>query len=314
MKRTQHGVALITAILIVALAAIAAAAVLSSANLAIHRTQNLQESELAWWYVDGVEGWVKTILQRDAEVNKYDSMRDVWATPVDFLPVDEGGLRGGVSDLQGRFNINNLAVTDPPRYQKELAVFSRLFALATEGDEYQAHAIADAIRDYVDSNSEPTGSDGAEDSDYLGMDPARRVPNQPMASISELLLVKGMTPVLYARLAPYLCALPKIGTTINVNTASPLLLRALTEHPNAELERFTEERLKTPAENISELFNTRQVFGADDPQELMGTGSEFFELQVEAFIGSGKVQLYSFYYRPGTNGTPLVYGRSTFTE
>ncbi|HET8881661.1 MAG TPA: hypothetical protein VFM56_05745, partial [Solimonas sp.] len=123
----------------------------------------------------------------------------------------------------------------------------------------------------------------------------------------------GMTPALYARLAPYLCALPKIGTTINVNTASPLLLRALAHNPGAEFERFLEERLKTPAEHISELFNARQVFGAGDPQELMSTGSEFFELQVEAYIGTGRVQLYSFYYRPG-NGTPLVYGRSTFTE
>src|SRR3546814_13490993 len=89
------------------LAAIAAAAILSSANLAIHRTQNLQESELAWWYVDGVESWVKTILLRDAEINKYDSLGDIWAMPVDFLPVDEGGLRGGVTDLQGRYNLNN---------------------------------------------------------------------------------------------------------------------------------------------------------------------------------------------------------------
>ncbi|NGY06308.1 type II secretion system minor pseudopilin GspK [Solimonas terrae] len=313
MKRRQNGVALITAILIVALAAIAAAAVLSSANLAIHRTQNLQESELAWWYADGVESWVRTILQRDAEMNKYDSLRDIWAMPVDFLPVDEGGLRGGVSDLQGRFNLNNLADTNPQRYEHELAVFTRLFGLATEGDEYQAHAIADAIRDYIDSDSQPTGSDGAEDSDYLGMDPARRVPNRPMASVSELLAVKGVTPVLYGKLAPYLCALPKIGTTINVNTASPLLMRALTPNPGAELDQFLEDRLQKPAEKIDELFNARKVFGATDPQELMGTGSEFFELQVEAYIGSGRVQLYSFYYRPGS-GTPLVYGRSTFTE
>src|SRR3546814_19886520 len=103
MKRAQHGIALITAIFIVALAAIAAAAILSSANLAIHRTQNLQESELAWWYVDGVESWVKTILLRDAEHNKYDSMGDIWAMPVAFLPVAEGGLRGGVTGLPGGY-------------------------------------------------------------------------------------------------------------------------------------------------------------------------------------------------------------------
>lgn len=313
MKRKQKGVALITAILIVTLAAIAAAAILSSANLAIHRTQNLQESELAWWYVDGVESWVKTILQRDAELNHYDSLRDIWAMPVDFLPVDEGGLRGGVTDLQGRYNLNNLAVSDPPRYAIELSVFTRLFELATGGDEYQARGIADAVHDYVDANSEPTGSDGAEDSEYLGLDPARRVPNNLMASVTELLAVKGMTPALYGKLAPFLCALPKTRTTINVNTASPTLMHALTPNPGAELDQFLQDRLKDPAEKISELFNSRKVFGASDPQELMGTGSEFFELQAEAYIGSGRVQLYSFFYRPGS-GTPLVYGRSTFTE
>lgn len=314
MKRAQHGVALITAIFIVALAAIAAAAILSSANLAIHRTQNLQESELAWWYVDGVESWVKTILQRDAEINKYDSLRDIWAMPVDFLPVDEGGLRGGVTDLQGRYNLNNLAATDPPVYQQQLTVFTRLFQLATEGDEYQARGMADAIRDYVDTNSEPTGSDGAEDADYLGLDPARRVPNNLMVSVTELLAIKGMTPTLYGKLAPYLCALPKIGTTINVNTASPLLMRALTPSPGAELDQFLQDRLKEPAQNISELFNSRKVFGADAANtSLMGTSSDFFELQAEAYIGSGRVQLYSFYYRPGS-GAPIVYGRSTFTE
>ena len=43
MKRRQQGIALITAVLVVALAAIAAAAILTSANLAIHRAQNLQD-------------------------------------------------------------------------------------------------------------------------------------------------------------------------------------------------------------------------------------------------------------------------------
>src|SRR3546814_17143889 len=85
--------------------------------------------------------------------------------PVDFLPVDEGGLRGGVTDLQGRYNLNNLAVTDPPAYEQQLTVFIRLFQLTTEGDEYQARGIANAIRDYLDSNSAPTGSGGAEAAD-----------------------------------------------------------------------------------------------------------------------------------------------------
>src|SRR5690606_16912252 len=61
----QTGIALITAVLVVALAAMASTAILVSAHIAIRRTANLQESELAWWYASGVESWVKSLLERD---------------------------------------------------------------------------------------------------------------------------------------------------------------------------------------------------------------------------------------------------------
>lgn len=323
MKRRQSGVALITAVLIVALAAIASAAILSSASLAIHRTQNLQESELAWWYAAGVEAWTKTILSRDSEINRTDSLRDIWATPVAFLPVDEGGLSGGISDLQGRYNLNNLGVPDNTKYQAQLLVFTRLFALATETDEFQARALASAIRDYIDSNSEPTGTDGAEDADYLGLSPPRRVPNRMMASVSELLAVRGVTPEIYQRLLPHLCALPQDEVPINVNTATPLLMSALmsalSSAPGIELQRFLEERIGKPAESVSELFNERKVFDgravsqSQISQSLMSTSSSYFELRVDTFVGSRRLALYSFLHRPGT-AAPAVYGRSTFTE
>ena len=324
MKRTrQSGIALITAVLVVALAAIAAAAILTSANLAIHRTQNLQESELGWWYLDGVESWVKTILARDAEMNKYDSLKDIWAMPA-ALPVDEGGLRGTISDLQGRYNINNLglsqlvaagaggAQTGSTGYQGEKALFTRLYVLATGGDAYQGEQLADAIRDYIDTDSEPTGSGGGEDADYLGMDPPRRVPNQPLQSVSELLSVRGMTPDIYAKLAPNLSALPEL-TQVNVNTATPMLLQSLTPQPGADIEKFATERLQEPAESTAD-FNKRVQLGSGAVTAgMISVSSSYFVLQVEAYIGSGRLELYSFYHRPGT-ATPTVYGRSTFTE
>ncbi|MGH8445807.1 MAG: type II secretion system minor pseudopilin GspK [Solimonas sp.] len=319
MRRQQSGIALITAVLVVALAAIAAAAILTSSNLSIHRTQNLQESELGWWYVDGVESWVKTILQRDAEINQYDSLKDIWAMPA-ALPVDEGGLRGSVVDLQGRYNVNNLGLGDRNNFNAQSAYFARLYALATGGDESQGKALSEAIRDYVDADSEPTGSGGAEDADYLGFDPPRRVPNRPLQSVSELLTVKGMTPPLYARLAPYLSALPQ-ATTINVNTAAPLVLQALTSQPGRDLEQFIEERVQKPAERRGDFTARVQLGGAvggggtpgGSDSSLVDVKSSFFELQVEAYIGTGRLALYSFLYRPGA-GTPVVYGRSTFTE
>lgn len=319
MRHRQSGIALITAVLVVALAAIAASAIMVSANLAIHRTQSLQETELAWWYADGVEAWSKTILMRDAESGgSVDALNDIWAMPVSFLPVDEGGISGGISDLQGRFNINNLGTPESQAYEKWLKLFTRLYTLATEGDEYQAKALASAIRDYIDTNSEPTGTDGAEDSDYLGMSPPRRVPNRLMSGVSELLAVRGMTPAIYQRLLPHLCALPQYSAPINVNTATPLLLLAMTSSatPGNELETFLKERSSKPAEQEGELFNARKVFDARSVADasMMSVKSSYFELRVETFIGSRRLALYSFLYRPGGGSTPLVYGRSTFTE
>ncbi|MBI3171476.1 MAG: type II secretion system minor pseudopilin GspK, partial [Hydrocarboniphaga effusa] len=179
-RPSQRGIALVTAILVVAMAAIASAAILVSANIAIRRTANLQESELAWSYASGVEAFIKSILDRDADDNRTDSYLDTWAKAVDYLPVDEGFVRGQVIDLQGRFNLNNLAAGMPGdgNFEKQQEIFVRLLVAAGVETEQQAQAIAASARDWMDADSEPTGFDGAEDTEYLRASPlAYRVPN-----------------------------------------------------------------------------------------------------------------------------------------
>ncbi len=51
---------------------------------------------------------------------------------------------------------------------------------------------------------------------------------QGFVHVSELRLVKGVSADVYARLAPYVCALPR-GTPINVNTASVPVLMTLSD-------------------------------------------------------------------------------------
>jgi len=312
IKRPQ-GIALITAMLVVALAAIAATAILSSANVSIHRTATMQDSEKAWWYAAGVESWVKSILERDLDANKFDGLTDAWAKPVDFLPTDEGFLRGAVVDLSGRYNLNNLAVTDAAAYQKQLEVFVRLLANLEMTDEFRARGLASAIRDWIDTDSEPTGFDGAEDSEYLGVNPPYRTANQPMRSISELMAIKGMDRELYARLRDVVSTLPQLNVPINVNTAPPPVLRALVRQPGPEFEAFERSREQKPAESISELESAGVFTAQDAPREMMSVKSNFFQMRAEAFVGSGRIALYSSIYRPD-QGIPVVYGRSIHTE
>lgn len=305
MRRQHAGVALITAVLVVALASIAAAAILGSAMVAIHRAANIQDSEKAWWYADGVESWIKSVLQRDAEKNQTDSLLDDWAKPVDYLPVDEGFVRGGIYDQQGLFNLNNLGVQDATAYKKYVDQFERLFQNIDGADPFQARAIAAAVRDWIDADLTPSGADGAEDSEYLGLSPPYRTANRYLESVSELRAIKGVDKKTYELVRPYLTALPQMGTAININTAPEPVLRSLSKQPSAELERFIKERADKPADSVGAL---QTAFGAESPP--LSVASQFFMSRVETFIGSGRLALYSFYYRPG-QGAPIVLGRST---
>lgn len=308
LPSAQRGVALITTILVVAIATIAATAMAVSHQISIHRAETLQDSEIGWWYVEGVEQWVMTILQRDAENSQYDGLDEPWAQPVDYLPVDEGVLRGRIVDLQGRFNLNNLASADPAVYARYSAHFQRLFVLLGAGAEFEAQAIASVIRDWIDADQEPTGFDGAEDNEYLGYSPPYRTPDRPMVDVSELMAVKGMTREIYELLRPHLAALPSVGTEINLNTATESVLFSLVDAPSPELTAFLESRLETPLADTSTL---QASFTVDTPP--VGVSSQFFMLESEALIGSSRVGLYHLILRP-TGAAPSVLARGAYPD
>lgn len=312
MKR-QSGVALITAVLVVALASIAAVAMLSSANLAIHRASTLSDTERAWWYADGIEAWVMSLLDLDRQNNKVDHLGEPWAKPVDYLPVDEGSLRGGVSDLQARFNLNNLSLKDENQYKRYKRQFERLLQNVEGVREVPTDGLADAIHDWTDDDINPSGFGGAEDGEYSGLQPPYRVANRQMTSTSELLAVRGVTRELYQALRPHICVLPLEGnkpTAINVNTATVPVLLSLSDTPSSSLSQFVETRVEQPADDPKKFwadhFPGQETSGAP----TLSTFTEYFLLQGEAFIGSSHLALYSVVHRPKERGLPAVISRS----
>ena len=106
--RRQRGVALLTALAVVALATVAATYMMSAQQLQIRRTGNQLLQEQAWQYALGAEAWSKTILAQDAADNDIDSLDENWAIELPPLPIEGGSLSGRLTDLQGRFNLNNL--------------------------------------------------------------------------------------------------------------------------------------------------------------------------------------------------------------
>lgn len=307
----QRGVALITAVLIVALATIAATAIAMSGDAAMHRAMILQETERAWWFADGVQSWTRTILKRDAEDSQYDGLNEAWAQPIDYLPLDGGFVSGSIVDQQGLFNLNNLGVSNIQDYERYKTQFGRLLSQIEGLDPTVAERLAPAIRDWIDSDQDPTPFDGAEDLHYLGLERAYRAGNRPLASVSELLLINGMTPDIYRALRPLVSALPTYPTPINVNTAAEPVLRSLiAESPGSAFDSFLLDRLEKPAETVTEVTANGVLGASDAPDQDISVSSNYFMSCANTTIGNSRVALCSLFVRVG-GSDPVLIAQST---
>lgn len=273
----QRGVALLTALLVVTLIAIIGAGMLDRMNLAAHRSSNLWLIDQAGWYAAGVEDWAGEILARDARANEIDSLDQAWAHPVDYLPIEGGAVQGRLSDLQGRLNLNNIVSDDDA-----MARFQRLIALVTDADVVTARRIAQGVRDWIDPDIEPIPPAGAEDDFYLGLQPAYRTGNRPMAGPSELRAVREVDGAIYNALEPHIAALPA-GTAINVNTATVPVLASLHEKLGpAAAEALAERRREEPWESVQAFLEEGELAGLEIPAQGLGVASDYF-------LASGRV-------------------------
>ncbi|MFO1432223.1 MAG: type II secretion system minor pseudopilin GspK [Candidatus Competibacteraceae bacterium] len=170
--------------------------------------------------------------------------------------------------------------------KKQLQVLQRLLDLL-ELDP----AIADAIADWIDPDKDKRDN-GAEDGDYEGLDPPYVAANQPLTSVTELRLIKGIDAAVYNKLAPYVCVLPP-GTALNVNTASPVVLAALNEDLNIEQFKKSAEEAKEHYKDINEFIEATKLAGRTGPMLNLAVSTQHFLIEAEANVGEGRAVLHS---------------------
>ena len=306
--RRQAGVALISAVLVVAMTSIAAVAMTHNMQLSIHRTSNVLMADQRYLYTLGSEAWARGQLIRDMESGEtYDALNEDWAKELPVTVVEEGQVYAKTSDLQGRFNLNNLYRSKPvdpntqtqDETQLQLELFQRLLTLL-ELDP----AIAQATYDWLDPDIQPLFPDGAEDNEYLGLTPPYRTANSPMADISELRLVKGVTPEAYEKLKPYITALPE-PTPVNVNTASDVMLRAIFQRlDESNVEALLSERDETPFKDVKSFIDSlKKLLNEDDTlnlvnlEPLLSVSSNYFQLETTVRMDNVDQTLFSLLYR-----------------
>jgi general secretion pathway protein K len=341
--------ALMIALILVALATILATKLSFDGWLERRRTMAIIATEQAYQFGAGAEALAADALNQigqsataspnganpqTAPVVPGQSAQQVnltqpWAQPTQALPITSpddpeaepiGSLQGVIQDMQGRFNLNNLAhmiqqntqnsqagqsaqggqwIEDP----QPLEQFQRL--LASVGVEPKWAGIA---RDWIDPDDQPGQPDGAEDSVYTMQNPPYRTGNWPMMSPAELMNLPGFGADRYRKIAPYVTALPTATAKINVCTAPAPVLESLADSLSGEY-------------SDAVLANGRQTGCFPDPNTLnavlgknaqqlatrFGDTSQFFRLTTRVTLGTTEFTLYSLLYRgPGGKVTPLL--------
>jgi general secretion pathway protein K len=289
--KRQAGVALITALLITAIATIAAVAMASRQQLDIRRAGNVIDVDLAYMFALGAEEWGKQVLRNDRKDNQTDNLEEDWATVLPPLSVEGGVVSGKIEDVQGLFNLNNLIDKGAPS-AVDRQIFERLLQnLAVNID------IIDAVIDWMDKDDTQTFPDGAEDNAYLQQDIPYRTPNAPVASPSELALIKGMSYEDYSTVVPYVTALPE-RTTVNVNTAPAQVLMAVVDGlTESEAEQIMEDRVETPFNNTNDFMSHPLVKDKKVNQANIGVASKYFMINAATRFDQGQINLYSLVSR-----------------
>lgn len=299
-RRTQRGVALITAMLVVALATTAAVGLATRQQVDIQRTGNVLHANQAWQYALGAEAWARTILDRDARETDYDGLDEAWATELPPVPVTGGSIGGHIEDLQGRLNLNNLVDDEGKVDAVAMGRVQRLLRYL-ELDP----GLADRIVDWIDADTRARPR-GAEDAVYLGKEAPYQAANRPLRSISELRLVEGVNAEAFQQLKPHVSALPAT-TAINVNTATPAVLASLDPELEAgRVEAILAARETGAFESLDELAGLNIDTKALD---RLTVSSRYFLGVSEARIGEIRLRLESLLER-GEGGQSRVLQRS----
>jgi general secretion pathway protein K len=309
LKR-QRGVALITAVLMVALATILAVNVIYRGMLDQRRAGNLFALDQAFEVALGAEAWAAEVLQRDQQQSQGDNYAENWAKPLPPLPVEGGTVSGRLVDLQGRFNLNSLVFPDGTTNPDAVQQLARILVSLDLEPGW-----ASTMADWIDEDTQPGFPDGAEDTVYTGQNPPYLAANMPITRASEILSLPGFGPERYAKLKPFVTALP-VGTTLNVCTAPGIVLDALSENVREFGLNPKDLAKRREAGCFPTLNDLRGALGDADYNKVkdsIAESSNYFGATVWVTIGTTDFTLYSLLVR-GQGGLVRPQLRSIGTE
>jgi general secretion pathway protein K len=291
MLRAQQGLALITALLVVAIVATIATYLSLGQQVWLRQAQNLVDRSQADSMRHAALDWVGILLTREAKDSKTDHLNETWAKALPPLPYEGGTIQAVIGDAQGLFNLNNLVRAGTPSVP-DVGMFRQL--LQQQGLD---PALADAVVDWIDPDTQ-TRPGGAEDVEYLSGTRPYRAANQLLASVDELRLIRGFTPAAVEKLRPYLSALPE-ATPLNVNTAPEAVLAALfPDMVPGMVQPILRAREQKPFDDPADV-TTLLPPSQKPPQAQYGFSTGYFLVRLDVGYGRWTRSTVAMIHRPG---------------
>lgn len=224
-RPSERGAALLTVLMLVAVIGVLAAASLERLKLGTRASVNMVAVDQARAYGYAAEAVARSrvadLIARDEAKT---TLQGDWLGRAIPFPIEGGTATARIGDGGNCFNLNSLVTGVPatglsvrPSAVTQLEALMVVLGIRVN----DARLIALSLADWIDSDTTPLPG-GAEDGRYANRKPAYRTANTLVADASEIRLVEGMTNDIYARVRPWLCALPSAELSpINVNTLLP---------------------------------------------------------------------------------------------
>ena len=306
----QGGVGLMIVIFVFALVSILSVGMYNRQSIFVQQAGNLFAQSQAYQYAIGSElyakWWLKDDWDNDKDVEKefYDDLAFLESSLT--RPYEGAIVSSQFNDVQGKLNINDLVSVTGEVIPVMKDRFSRLFnRLAIETVKLEQ------IIDWLDENQDSSGFDGAEDGEYLSLDPPYRNAGQPMLDISELRLLPTISNEDYKKLLEHVTVLPQGWAPVNVNTATAEVLQSLSETlTDAQADSLVEARQDKAWKNIDEFKAETLVADGKINFNYIGVRSDFYELATEVTLSERTVRLRSVLYRSNEDGSLQVLSRN----
>ena len=300
----QHGVAVITALLLTTLAVTIVASLFWQQQVQVRSIENQRTQLQKQWILRGAIDWARLILRSD--VNQVDYAGDPWAIPLAEVRLDdfvENGkqdadassatLSGFIVDAQSRFNLNAL-MRGGSVSQADLDAFTKLL----ENLRIESPAVrADAAAAYLTSARmpvpiQPTGvveSSAPASATQANTSTGSTPRMMPLIQVDDLLAITGFTSETVSRLKDYVTVLPSGDNSINVNTAPPEVISAII--PGLSLS----DAVAVVASRDRAYFKDRADFLSRLPTAVISAPAArnigAIDVKTQYFLVNGKVKL-----------------------